>query len=214
MAAAWTIYGIHSSDAASTAASWRHTLLADSALAFGGGTRASAILTAIQKDDYNTSVHIANSATQGSAYDTCPSPHLHVLTKCVNTVTGCYADTVPQATYITIADGSPAPAKGIMFRFTYDSAIEITNAEIWAGTGAQVDVFNHENCQIWMVELNTSVGLTWVRPYYGSTLALTEKSGKQPNSNTQHDWYVGMSLKASAVGYEADNKFKITCTYQ
>jgi hypothetical protein len=226
MAASWTVYG-HTGNATSSGNT--HTLLTNSALAFGGGHRWDAILTAIQVDNANTSLHIGGT-TGSDSPDCCPSPHLHVLSKPINTVTGAYVDTTPGASgasgwisddtgvggYVTPIDvDSPAAYHGIRFHFNYDNAVEITNAEIWAGTGADVTVVNHDNCQVWMCELYTSKSAnSWERPYYGSTIALTEKSSKEANSAHNHNWHIGMSIIASAVGFEADNKFKITCTYQ
>lgn len=225
MAASWTITGhLHENTSQGT-----HTLLTASALAFGGGSQWDPILTAIQVDDANTSLHIGGTVAADSP-DTCEAPHLHALGKPINTVAGAYVDTTPAASIVQgwIGDGlttgggyvpamdvsSPGAHHGIRFLFNYDNAVEITNAEIWAGTGAQVTVTDHDNCGIWMVELNTSAGNVWVQPYYGNTLALTEKSSKEANSAENHNWYIGISVVASAVGFEADNKFKITTTYQ
>jgi len=207
MAATWEVTGIAGDSNTATAGAVRVPINATSAIAFGGGTRGTALLTAIQKDEVAMSMHICDAASE-SAHDRCASPHMHVMAYAA-TAGYCYNDTV----YEAISVASPPAARGIEFRFGFDSDVEITACTIHAGTGANVDGMT-ENCGIYFCERSNSSAVcgqvTWSRAFYGSALSLHPFS----TAANSRDWYVGISLKATAVGFESDNKIKIEATYQ
>lgn len=211
MAATWTITGFHGSSNTDTSSS-RRELTDTAALAFGGGGRSSSLLTAIQKDYPNFSLHIADAATETPG-DTCPSPHLHVLSYALDTAGYCYNDGVYQE--IDHAASTPNPCKGLEFRFDFpDTEVEITQCDIWAGNGAAVTNMT-QSCAAYFVELadgdgNAMGADVWSKAFYGSALSLHPWA----TAAYSRTWYCGISIVASAVGFTNTNKMKIEATYQ
>jgi hypothetical protein len=199
------IYGFYANDG-DTSLSYRRELTATASLGFGGGARGEAIGTHIKVNEFNGSLHIVDDSTV-TPNDTCIFPHLHVIKKALNTVTGCYVD---ESTEIELNYDTPLPGKGLMAHYSTSTSIEITSCNIWAGTGGVVNG-NVENCQFWMTELSRGDGLhKWVRPSYGSALVLTTADGE---SGYNFYWYFAISVLPSAAGFTNTNKVKFEVNY-
>ena len=199
----WSFYGFHTSGS-STASGWRKEL--STVLAFGGGVRGAAIGTRCRVGTYCGSLHMVDDSTV-TPNDTCPSPHLHVVRKAVDTVDGCYVD---DSQMITLDVGTPAPGKGFMAHLSYTTEINVTDCTIWVGTGTGA-TGNQEGCQFWMTELNYNTPpFQWVVPSYGDALTLSSSNGIGYN----HFYYFAVSGVPTAAGFHNANKFKIEAYYE
>jgi hypothetical protein len=213
-AAVWNVY-TYSTATRSTAVATRMEVTDSRALAFGGGTRNSTILTAIQINTLNGSMHVASDTTQ-TATDLCPpaamSPTCHnVIVKADGTATGCYINNAAAIT--TFAVGTPATCRGVGVYFKYaDGATaqstEVTQAQVWVGTGAAVTGTNGPGGTIYVVELQRA-GKSWSTPTSASKTTLNTS---YPKAN--HFWPLGFALKATAVGFNNQLKAKVEVTFQ
>lgn len=206
-AATWNVC-VFATSQRSTAVSHRVYADGSSALAFGGGTRADTILTAIQLNGRNSSLHVATAATI-TAVDGCAAPHANVLTYSA-TATGCYINNAAALT--TFAVGTPATSRGVGFYFKYNDgataqATEVTQCQIWAGTGAGV-TGNPQGCNIYLVELQQNTK-SWSAATSDSKVPLHTSFTKDI-----HFWPIGISLVATAVGFKSNNRVKIENTFQ
>lgn len=199
------VYGFHTSTG-DTSSAYRRELTATASLGFGGGIRASAVPTYIKVSEFNSSLHIVDDSTI-TPNDTCPLPHLHIIRKALNTVDGCYID---GSSIVTLNYDTPLPGKGLMAYYETGISTEITSCNIWAGTGGDVNG-NVDGCQFWMTELSRGDGShEWVRPAYGSALALETADGA---SGYNFYWYFAVSVLPTAVGFTNTNKIKLEVNY-
>jgi len=194
---AWTngAQGVSTSGSASSAVA----INTSSCLSFGGGTR-SQFQQNIAINTYNTSIHYAYN-TNESSIDMCTNSHLWPITYLRSTAA------LLDGTYKNIANQTIASSQGIGIRFRYDFAVKVSPANIWAGTGVDVDG-SPSKCVVQICDL-TSTDPTWVAASASGKLAL------QPHGSSvaEHWWCVGLSLKPIDVGFTATNKIKVELTY-
>lgn len=210
--AEWKVWG---STAASnlTTEPTRVYLTGNRAFAFGGGSRSSSILTSIQINTWNSSLHVSSTEAV-SATDVCPSPHLHVVKRATNTANGIYID--GGATMRTLVS-SPHASRGIGYQFRYlpndvtPQAIQVTLAQMWVGTTANVIGSPLPGCTIQLTEINISSATNMWHTAY-NTRRLTMSSGG--SVSTCKTWYTVMALKATAVGFNNASRVRFEITFQ
>lgn len=219
--ATWQVYAFSTSTGA-TSSGVRILVEGATSLAFGGGTRTSGVLTAIQLNNVNTSLHVSTgySSNQVTAVDPL-APNvapMHIIGLPLNpsniaaaSASNFYLDN--SASIRTFGAASPVNANtGIGFWFKYNDgatiqATEVTQCQVWVGTGAGC-TGNTLGGKYYITELKQA-GKSWAYATSNSKITLHTSASKG-----QHYWYLAIGYYATAVGFQNNNTIKISNTFQ
>ena len=226
--ATWT-FGVKTAANTSLAADFT-IIAATSALNFGSGDR-DTVMQAISVGSWASAMHVVDGNTS-SENDKCPDPHAWSVVMGVDTGTyygyngvsgndlvgpmnihsapsgATFTDDPFMASYNT---SSPAPYEGINFHFDHGAvAVAMTPVQLWFGSEDPV-TSQHAACRVEALELATVGPLDagWVHITPADKLTLSDHNG----TSTGHSWWVALTLKPTAISFNAEGRIKIEGTY-
>jgi len=210
--AEWTFYAWESGTSTSTATAVFLSSSSAYALSFGAGGRSN-FQGNINLNTWNNALHLAANTAESST-DLCVTNHLWPLhpasgfspTGGWSSAAVCYINSA--SSIATMSASSPRPSQGIDLHFNHTFGVRCNPVNVWAGSGTTGDS-PITNCIVGMVELHT-VSPQWSTPDPTNKLSLTAHTA---SADTDHDWFIGISIMPTIVGFNDSNRLKVECTY-